>query len=387
MYKEVWTIKFKPKSWDEIVGNEKQRQEFLNWLKNWTPEGKKAALLYGPAGVGKSLSVEIAAKMLGYNLIELNASDARTKDVILERVLPAARSRSISGKPNLIFLDEVDGIYQRADVGAVSAIKQLIDETMNPVVMAANDPWKPELREIREKCLMIEFGRLRKDQILKRLKKIVDENGILAKDEALELIAENAEGDMRSALTDLEALFSENEVISEEAVRKLLGSRLREENIFNAMRSAIFSRSPNEARMHLMSIDVLPDELIDWVYGNWPNIVADEQKAYQFLEKVALADFLWNTAVKNRRWSLVPYVFDFLAIALNSSKRKAFIKLTRPPRISEKWTRISKLQERRNYIAELKRKYHETTNSVIFYTMPLLEVLSKEHKKHKKKET
>ncbi|MBO3757727.1 MAG: AAA family ATPase, partial [Candidatus Brockarchaeota archaeon] len=122
MFREIWTTKFKPKNWDEIVGNEKAREEFLNWLKNWSPERKKAALIYGPAGVGKSLTVEVAAKMLGYNLIELNASDTRTKDVILEKVLPALRSRSISGKPNLVFLDEVDGIYQREDVGAVSAI-------------------------------------------------------------------------------------------------------------------------------------------------------------------------------------------------------------------------------------------------------------------------
>ncbi|MGB9758683.1 MAG: replication factor C large subunit [Thermoproteota archaeon] len=380
MLREIWTTKFKPKSWNEIVGNEKAREEFLNWLKNWSPEGKKAALIYGPAGVGKSLTVEIAAKMLGYNLIELNASDSRTKDVILEKVLPASRSRSISGKPNLVFLDEVDGIYQREDVGAVSAIKQLIDQATSPIVMVANDPWKQSLREIREKCLMIEFNRLRKDQVLKRLKKIVEEEGILIKDEALEAIAERSGGDMRSALTDLEALTTESEVISNGSVKSLLGNRLREESIFDAIRHAIYAKSINEAKAHLMSVDMNPDELLDWIYGNFLNIANDSTKAYEFLKRIADADFILATVQKKRSWSLIPYIYDLLAIALMESKKGGYIRLSRPNRVSEKWIRISKSQERAGKIKELKTKYHETTRTIIFETIPLMNFIAEKKK-------
>lgn len=380
MLREIWTTKFKPKNWNDIVGNEKAREEFLNWLKNWSPERKRAALIYGPAGVGKSLTVETAAKMLGYNLIELNASDSRTKDVILEKVLPASRSRSISGKPNLIFLDEVDGIYQREDVGAVAAIKQLIDQTISPIVMVANDPWKPSLREIRGRCLMIEFSRLRKDQVLKRLKKIVEEEGILIKDEALEAIAEKSRGDMRSALTDLEALTSENEVISNEPVQNLLGGRLREESIFDAMRHAIYAKSANEAKMHLMSVDMKPDELIDWTYGNFPSITEDSIKTYEFLRKVADADFILAIVQKKRAWSLIPYIYDLLAIALTESKKGGYIRLSRPNRVSEKWMRISKQQERKEKLRELKTKYHETTRTITLEMLPLITFITEKKK-------
>ncbi|MBO3757728.1 MAG: hypothetical protein JTT14_01285, partial [Candidatus Brockarchaeota archaeon] len=257
---------------------------------------------------------------------------------------------------------------------------QLIAQPASPIVMVANDPWKPSLREIREKCLMIEFSRLRKDQVLKRLKKIVEEEGILIKDEALEAIAERSQGDMRSALTDLEALTSESEVVSNGTIQSLLGNRLREESIFEAIRHAIYAKNINEARIHLMSTNMNPDELLDWIYGNFPNIANDNEKAYEFLKVIADADFILAIVQKKRMWLLIPYIYDLLAIALMESKKREYIKLFRPNRVSEKWMRISKQQERIQKIKELKQKYHETTRTIVFETLPLLNFISEKKK-------
>ena len=50
----LWVEKYRPKSVSEIVGNEEAKTTFINWLEKGKKRKKKAVLLYGPAGVGKT---------------------------------------------------------------------------------------------------------------------------------------------------------------------------------------------------------------------------------------------------------------------------------------------------------------------------------------------
>jgi len=74
-----WTIKYRPKKISDVVDQEQAKQRILEWLKKWPNVEKRALLLYGPPGVGKSSLVEAVANELGYELIELNASDSRRR--------------------------------------------------------------------------------------------------------------------------------------------------------------------------------------------------------------------------------------------------------------------------------------------------------------------
>jgi len=80
----TWTQKHKPQTLDEIVGNKKAKQQFYDWVKSWDcgiPK-KRAVLLCGSPGVGKTVTVETIAKELNMELVEKNASDYRTADAI-----------------------------------------------------------------------------------------------------------------------------------------------------------------------------------------------------------------------------------------------------------------------------------------------------------------
>jgi replication factor C large subunit len=81
----LWTIKHKPKTVEEIVGNEEGKKEFLNWLDIWIKGKipvKKAVLIYGPPGIGKTLLVEVSAKQFNLELIEINAGDISSGEVV-----------------------------------------------------------------------------------------------------------------------------------------------------------------------------------------------------------------------------------------------------------------------------------------------------------------
>jgi len=64
----------------------------------------------GASGTGKTTLVNLLAKESGMNLVDLNASDVRTKDKLQKRMGEAMSTISLLGERSLIFLDEVDGL-------------------------------------------------------------------------------------------------------------------------------------------------------------------------------------------------------------------------------------------------------------------------------------
>ena len=85
--------KYKPKSLNEIIGQDNA----ISKLRKAVNE-KKPALIYGVPGIGKSSSVYALAKDVGYEIIEVNASDYRNKEQIDEKVGGSAKQASLFSK-------------------------------------------------------------------------------------------------------------------------------------------------------------------------------------------------------------------------------------------------------------------------------------------------
>ena len=141
---DLWVEKYRPKKIADIIGNEEAKNSFVAWLKN-KRRTKKAVLLYGSPGVGKTALVNAAAREFGFTIIEMNASDTRSEKAINAVAKPATSyvaldAFSAPSKGNMLFLDEVDGIAGNEDRGGVNAIIKIVEESRVPVIMAANDP-------------------------------------------------------------------------------------------------------------------------------------------------------------------------------------------------------------------------------------------------------
>ncbi len=383
----AWSEELKPSDWSQIVGNDEARQEFLEWLTDWNPrQRKKAAILHGPAGVGKTITVELGAKKLNYNVVELNASDVRTREKLAEVLFPAMRSTALTGKRNLILLDEIDGLSHRKDAGGTAAIAHMIDNAATPIVMTANDPWGQSLREIRDRSELFELRKLRSESILRNLRKIAEQRGIIVEQGALEIISEKADGDMRSALMDLQSLGSETKVLKQTTVREVLQDRMREENVFQGIRNALSTSDPLQARRHLSSIDVMPDELTDWIYGNATNICTGAKPLFTLMKAVSEADYLHAVMWKNRNWMFIPYIYDILSLGLTAaSNKKGWVRLNMPRRISQKWVRLGKVRRNREMANQLKKEVHERTSILMTQILPLLNYLGNRSASHRKR--
>ena len=80
----MWVEYYRPKNPNMVIGNEETRLNFITWLKNWKKKSKPSLIL-GPPGVGKTTLVHAVATDLGYEFLELNASDVRTKTKLEKR--------------------------------------------------------------------------------------------------------------------------------------------------------------------------------------------------------------------------------------------------------------------------------------------------------------
>ncbi|MBS7643446.1 replication factor C large subunit [Candidatus Bathyarchaeota archaeon] len=310
MSKVMWVEKYRPKSVSEIIGNEKAKSQFLNWLKNWEI-GTKPVLLYGPPGVGKTTLVRVAAKEFGYSIIEMNASDFRTEEKVMRIAGRAATECSLDSfltnvKGSLVFMDEIDGIFGKEDEGGVSAILRLSKEARAPVVLVANNPWDPKLRYLRGFCQMIRFYGIRTPTLVSFLARICRAEGIVAEEAALRSIAEKVEGDVRSAVNDLQALAEGRKVLRLADV-KPLATRDRQYNVFDTLKALFSAKTYLEAEKVLRSSEIDSDLLLQTIHDNLPIHYTKLEELAEAYNALSLADIFFGRVSRTQNWGLLSY--------------------------------------------------------------------------------
>ncbi|MBN2110244.1 MAG: AAA family ATPase, partial [Methanosarcinaceae archaeon] len=204
-----WAEKYRPKTLADIVGHKKPVEELRSWAEQWVhgiPD-VRAVILQGPAGTGKTSSAHALAMDFGWEAIELNASDQRTAGVIEKVAGSASQMRTLTGVSGkrLIILDEADNLHGNSDRGGSRAIINVIRETSQPVVLIANDLYGIS-SSLRSLCLEIKFNPIKSRSIVTALREIAIKEGVMCGIGVIEKIAENADGDLRSAVNDLQAV-------------------------------------------------------------------------------------------------------------------------------------------------------------------------------------
>ena len=277
---------------------------------------KKVAFLHGPPGVGKTVCVEVLAEAHGFDLISLDASNWRTKNA-LERIVGAAsRQRPLFGaKERLILLDELEGMSGSQDRGGLSTITRLTKTTGCPMVLIANDVWNTRFSGLRNSCLVIKFQRIPVRSIVAHIRGICVKEGILAEEEALRLIADRAKGDLRSAMTDLQALSQGKSFLAYEDVQ-WLGNRDRKEAIFTVLGRVFKAETCWEARRAVEVADIDYEMLFEWIYENAPHQLSNIDDLNDALNALSRADIYFRRIRTFQAWKLLKYAFDQMTSAL-----------------------------------------------------------------------
>ncbi|HDI01745.1 MAG TPA: replication factor C large subunit [Candidatus Bathyarchaeota archaeon] len=379
MAHELWTVKYRPRTLSEVIGNEKAKATLLEWAKAWkegrVPE-KKAAFLYGPPGTGKTVTVQALANDLGFDLIETNASDFRTEEQIERLVGPAAFSYSLFGKPKMILFDELDGITGTADAGGLSAIMKLIRRARCPIALIANNPWDPRFRPLREMCLMVEFKRVSSREIMKLLQRICEREGIAADREALAFIAKRADGDVRSAIMDLQAVAQGRKRLTYDDVA-WLGMRDRKKEIFRVLGNVFHAESCSRALSATREADVDLDMLFEWIYENVPRAYKDPREVARAMDALSKADIFKGRIIRTQDWGLGRYVTTLMTagVALAKEHKPGFVRFQFPERIRYLARGKSERELQMAIARAIKRACHVSTREAREKIIPYLRVI------------
>src|SRR5437667_7103939 len=323
---EPWTTKYRPRTSKDVAGNKPAIEKLRDWVESWSKgrPSKAAVLLYGPAGVGKTSVTEALARERGWDLVEINASDKRSGDILAKVAGLASTQSTLFSKGRLILLDEVDGINLRADQGAVETILQIIKETQYPFILTANVPWDPKTRPLREACLQIELKRLGVRDGLPLLRNILNQEGVKANDDALRLMLDRDRGDIRSILNDMQLLSSRHRSLTVDDV-DLLSGRDRTESIFEVLRVIFNSRTVASARRALSISDVDQEMLFQWIFENAPYQIPKPKELEEAMSALAESDLYFGRIRKTQSWHLLSYALDLMtagvAVAKETSPR------------------------------------------------------------------
>jgi replication factor C large subunit len=351
-----WVEKYRPQKISEMIGQEEAIEEIQAYLEAFPKVKRKALLLNGPPGIGKTTLVHVFAKENQYEIFELNASDLRNKSSMDTKLKPVLQQSSLFKKNKLILVDEVDGLSGMQDRGGVSELVSLIDITKFPIICAANDSWTQKLSPLRKKVNIIELKEISPAEIKNLLKSILNKENKQIHDKVLNQIAIKARGDLRSAINDLEAAASmENpeEILIDERNKKL--------DIFHAIKH-IFQDKANEEMLGTFDkVDMQIDEIILWLEENIPKAYSGEDlvRAYQRLANV---DLFKGRIYKQQYWRFLVYENIFASYGISQAKGNkvidGFKKYKKPERILKIWLNNQKHGKKKTIAIKYAEKTH-----------------------------
>lgn len=375
----LWVEKYRPKLISNVIGNKEAKIAFIDWL-NSKKRRKKAVLLYGPAGVGKTALANAAANQFGYSLIEMNASDTRTKKTINKIGKPATSYIALDSfisktKGNILFLDEVDGVFGQQDRGGIPAIIKIVNESLVPVIMAANNPDLNKIRPLKRVCKLIRFHQIRVPLIIVLLKRICSLENITAEFEALEKIALNSQGDVRSAINDLQSLASIDKKIRVEDTM-LLTNRAKDIPLFETLKGLFSAKSTQEA-IHIINYSSVNfDDLLLSISDNMPLRYLDCKDlslAYDLLSK---ADMV-RGRIGIENWNLLKYFFNLLAqsTTISPGTYRSFEFIYPPIRIIKLFWSKSHRQKIDAISLKIAKRLHVSKRTAIEDILPFIKII------------
>jgi replication factor C subunit 1 len=227
----LWTTKYAPTSYSMICGNKANVEKLQTWLRNWDRSAKlkfkvggkdgsgqyRAVMIHGPPGIGKTTAAHLVANLEGYDVVETNASDTRSKKLVETSTLGVLDTTSLQGyfagdgkkvdsskRKLVLIMDEVDGM-SAGDRGGVGAVAAIAKKTNIPLILICNERRQPKMKPFDHITFDIPFRRPTVEQIRARLNTICFREKLKIPPPVLDSLIEGTHADIRQVINMLSA--------------------------------------------------------------------------------------------------------------------------------------------------------------------------------------
>ncbi len=227
----LWTDKYAPSAISMVCGNKGQVEKLQNWLRKWHNNAKynfkkagsdgsgvfRAALIHGPPGIGKTTAAHLVAKLEGFDIVESNASDTRSKKLVEDGLRGVLDTTSLLGyfsgdgkkvdtskRKLVLIMDEVDGM-SAGDRGGVGALAAVAKKTSVPMILICNERRLPKMKPFDFVTWDVPFRRPTADMIRARLMTICYREGMKLPAPVLDALIEGSHSDIRQIINMISA--------------------------------------------------------------------------------------------------------------------------------------------------------------------------------------
>jgi replication factor C subunit 1 len=225
----LWTTKYAPNTLNQICGNKAVVERLQRWLQKYPKNLKtgfkmagadgsgvfRAVMIHGPPGIGKTTAAHLVAKLEGYDIVERNASDTRSKKLIEEGLRGVLSTNSLHGyfagdglkveaskKKLVLIMDEVDGM-SAGDRGGVGALAAVCKKTEIPMILICNDRKLPKMKPFDYVTFDMPFRRPTVDQIRSRIMTIAYREKLNMPTPVINALIEGSHADIRQVVNML----------------------------------------------------------------------------------------------------------------------------------------------------------------------------------------
>ncbi len=242
--------------------------------------------------------------------------------------------------------------------------------------MTANDPYDQKIKSLRNISELIELDSVHTNSITAKLKDILRSEGIEFENSVVRSIARRADGQMRSAINDLEAVARGQSKLSSEDL-EVLGMRDAEQEIFESLKMIFKTEKVETARKATENLEEDPDTFVQWVRQNIPVEYKKNRDVERAYDNLAQADLFNSRIRKNMNWKLLKYVFDFSSVGVALSKDEKYDGWTKyqyPDKLKKMGRTKSSRRKMDQVSSKIGNQLHLSQKDVK-RTLPLLNIL------------
>jgi DNA polymerase III delta prime subunit len=303
----MWTSKYN----ERLVGNEEARNRLKAWLSDFLdrkPGTKRAALLIGPAGTGKTTASYQALREADCQVVEQNAGAIRTRKSFEATIIQTVNSGALFGRTNALLLPNIDVI--NPSLGGLDVIMHVVNPVRGlkrairaqdrvdaaqvwtiPIIMTTNETPKGRLSDLESDCEVINFERIPHEQLATLARHVLFQECLEVTDAEVDNACRASEGDASSLLNILQS--------------GLKASTDKADSVLESVCQLIFQDKP-------VTVDTLFRATKDDVLGTTSAYFENYLDAIEFspdgAQLLSDADVIEGRLFQRQEWELLPFV-------------------------------------------------------------------------------